>query len=231
MEYLGYEIEIVHDEYPDNPREWDNLWTLVTAHRNYSGEEELSHDCESMEDAFEEHLKDNWLTMDKVYYHRVWLYEHSWVTISTSPFGDRWDSWQWWYIYISIEDAEQNMIGKNKEALEKESLRYLDTEIKTLDKYYTWEIYEYRIQLLWEMSWWYESEEEALTEAKAYIDSQDPEWKTMKLWEELYEQALDNLWDYINEQTFERCRTEDDNVDEDKRKEIIEIVWSKLREY
>jgi len=31
-----YQIEIIHDEFPQNPRiEWDNLGTMVCFHRRY----------------------------------------------------------------------------------------------------------------------------------------------------------------------------------------------------
>ena len=229
--YLGYEIKIEQDEYPFNPREDSNLWLLVTAHRNYSWDEELSQDCDNIEDAFEEHLKENGLTFDKVFYHRVWLYEHSWVTISTSPFWDRWDSWIWWYIYISIEDAEQNFTSINKDALEREALTYLDNEIKSLDKYYTWEIYWYDIDILDDNCWWFESEEEALQYAKEVIDSIDPKGKTLKYANDLYEESLDNFWDYVSDKSYTEIELDNWEVDEAKRDLIVNIIGNKLRHY
>ena len=231
--YLWYEIKIEQDEFPESPREWDNLWTLVTAHRNYNGDDELPEGQASIDRAFEMHLEWEWLTSDEVYYHEVWLYEHSWVAISTSPFGDRWDSWQWGYIYVSIEKAKEELILKDEDTLESKTLEYLDNEIKTLDKYYRWEIYEYKIELLWEMSWWYESIEEALTEAKAYIDVSDPEWKINKLWDKIYNQCMDDFWNRFNEEKFESdLMTDEDWIEIQANEDLLtEIVWDKLRNY
>jgi len=230
--YLWYNIEITQDEYPENPREWDNLWTLVTSHRNYSGDDELPEWQASIEKAFAMYLEWEWLSMEEVYYHTVYLYEHSWVTISTSPFWCRWDSWQWGYIYVSKKKAEEELTCA-KCNLEKVTLTYLDNEIKTLDKYYRWEIYEYRIELLWEMSWWYESEDEALAEAKRYIDTTDPEGKIMNISELIYNEAMDSFWDKFNN------LKNDSEMMVDKEWETIEaneelltnIVWDKLRKY
>ena len=40
-EYKGYTIKIEHDDYPDNPRDWDNAGEMVCWHRRYNlGDEE-----------------------------------------------------------------------------------------------------------------------------------------------------------------------------------------------
>lgn len=230
-EYLWYTIEIKIDEYPENPREWDNMWTLVTAHRNYSGDEELPSDCNSIDEAFEMHLEWEWLTSDEVYYHKVWLYEHSWVLISTSPFSCRWDSGTWGFIYVSKKKADEELCPTDKDELEKIALEYLDNEIKTLNKYYIWDIYKYHIEHLDEHAGWYESEEEAIAEAKSIIDSEDPKGKTMKMAEDLYTRSMDQFWDNVNEQTLEDCITSDGETDESQRDMIVNIIWEKLRQY
>jgi len=226
--YLWYNIEIAHDDYPENPREWDNLWTLVTAHRNYSWDEELPHEAWSIEWAFKLHLEENWLSLWEVYYHQVYLYEHSGVTISTRPFACNFDSWLWWFIYVSIEKAKEEL---QTIMIESTTLEYLDNEIKTLDRYFTWEIYEYRIPLLDEYRWWYESEEEALEDAKDFIASADPEGKTMAFAEHLYECELDIFWDRIWEEAISECENKDWSIDEGKRDMIINIIWNNLKQY
>lgn len=138
-----YELVIKQDDTPDSPRNWDNLWTLVTAHRSYSWDEELPSDAWDIDEAFDVHLKSKWLTIDDIYYHKVYLYEHSWVRISTAPFGCRWDSGQWWYIYISKDKIkEENIENKTK----KEILEYLESEIEVLDQYYQWDVYMYTVE-------------------------------------------------------------------------------------
>jgi len=231
MEYLWYTINITQDTDCESPREWDNVWTLVTAHRNYSGDEELPHDCESMEDAFEEHLEWEDLSLEEVYYREVYLYEHSWISVSTSQFNCRWDSWQWWYIYTSKSRLTKEHIDFKTEEDIKKVYEYLDWEIDLLDKYYKGEVYSYWIDILDEYCWWYYSEEEAISEAKDIIDTQDPEWKTFKYALELYSNSMDNFWDNANEKIFRDIITEDWEEDEQKKDLIINIIWEKLREY
>lgn len=142
---ITYTLTIDYDDYDESPRENDNLWTLVTAHRNYAWDEELPEDCESLEDAFIEHLDDKWLTMDQVYYHRVWLMDHLWLSVRTSPFWCQWYSGQWGYIYVSHDRYKEECIPVEWETDEQSALKYLDGEIETLNRYYSWEIYRFSI--------------------------------------------------------------------------------------
>ena len=83
------------------------------------------------------------------------------------------------------------------------------------------------------MSWWYESEDEALAEAKRYIDTTDPEGKIMNISELIYNEAMDSFWDKFNN------LKNDSEMMVDKEWETIEaneelltnIVWDKLRKY
>lgn len=146
-----YKLIIDQDECAESPREWSNVWTLVTAHRNYSWDEELPHDCADMDSAFEEHLSQKWLWDEDIFFHKVWLMDHGWISIQTSPYWCRFDSWHWWYIYTTIKNAEEEFgmstseieEGKN---LEDKALEYLDNEIKILNKYYSWNIYQFIIE-------------------------------------------------------------------------------------
>jgi len=146
IDWIEYKLVVCNDDCPESPREWDNIWTLVTAHRKFSWDEELSHDCESIDEAFEEHLKNKWLTIDDIYYHRVYLMDHSWWSVRTTPFWCRWDSWHLWYIYVSIKKATDELIINEWETLESKSLRVLNSEIETLDNYLQWNVYEFIIE-------------------------------------------------------------------------------------
>ena len=69
----------------------------------------------------------------------LFLYDHSGITISTSPFSCRWDSGQVGYIYITKDKIEKE--GWTPEQADK----YLDGEVEVYDNYLTGEVYGYRI--------------------------------------------------------------------------------------
>lgn len=148
VDNIEYKLVIEQEQdWVESPREWCNLWTLVTAHRRYSWDEELPSDAWDIDEAFDIHLKSKWLTIDDVYYHKVWLYEHSWVRISTAPFGCRWDSGQWGYIYISTETIrKEELIVAPWKTMEQTVLEILANEILALDQWYSWDIYWFVIE-------------------------------------------------------------------------------------
>ena len=94
-----YEYEIVQDTNPTDPRDWDNIATMICFHNrytigdkheyksnNYNGWQELKEQIES--DYKVLHIKP------------LYLYDHSGITISTSPFGCQWDSGQIGWVII-----------------------------------------------------------------------------------------------------------------------------------
>lgn len=69
----------------------------------------------------------------------LYLYDHSGITISTSPFSCGWDSGQVGYIYMTKEKMEEE--GWTKEQADK----YLEGAVETYDNFLTGEVYGYRI--------------------------------------------------------------------------------------
>lgn len=79
-------VRVVHDSHPSSPREDDNLGLFAGWHRRYKiGDVQPS--CEP-----QEWLKENAPKGSVVL--SVYMYDHSGVSYSTSPFGDPWDSGQ-----------------------------------------------------------------------------------------------------------------------------------------
>jgi len=70
----------------------------------------------------------------------LFLYDHSGITISTSPFSCRWDSGQVGWIYITKDKIEKE--GWTPEQADK----YLDGEVEVYDNYLTGEVYGFRIE-------------------------------------------------------------------------------------
>ncbi len=119
-EYRGYTISIVPDPDPLNPREnQDHLCKMICWHRRYtlgdkhdqrydsSREFWLSKMAEmhpDIPDDLDGGSLENW--REKHYtFQMLYLYDHSGITISTTPFGCRWDSGLAGFIYCSLKDA------------------------------------------------------------------------------------------------------------------------------
>ena len=95
----GFDVHILISHDAENPLDWGSA-TLVTAHRRYTfGGDRLPFDANSIEEAFDWHLDGRGLTRRDVIWLPVYLYDHSGLALSDTPFGDRWDSGQLGYIY------------------------------------------------------------------------------------------------------------------------------------
>jgi hypothetical protein len=134
-----YELEIEHDDDPMNPRtEWDNLGTMLCFHKGYNLGDKTdyrSSDYESWEE-----LKDAIIENEgEVIILPLYLYDHSGITISTSPFSCRWDSGQIGYIFVSKDKIKKEGMDEDK------VIEYLKNEVTTYDQYITGDMYRYTI--------------------------------------------------------------------------------------
>lgn len=136
-----YELEIEQDNDPMNPRtEWDNITTMVCFHRNYNlGDKHnyKSSDFESWDELKEQIMNDHKVLAIKPLY----MYDHSGITISTSPFSCRWDSGQIGWVFITLERLK-SIIGENESIKLNE---FIDSDVETYDNYLTGEVYQYTI--------------------------------------------------------------------------------------
>jgi hypothetical protein len=167
----GYTMEIFVDHSPSNPRtEWDNLGTMVCFHNRYrlgDKHEYNSNDFDSWEGLEKQIIKDH----DPAVILPIYMYDHSGVTISTTPFGCMWDSGQIGFIYISKVKARQEykrLTGKVKVSL----IKNLEFEVKTYDQYLRGEVYGFQIlegdEVIESVSGFY-GEESAITEANSCL--------------------------------------------------------------
>lgn len=161
-EFGNYTIKIAHDDMQESPRDWDNLGTMVCFHSRYTLGDKHSHTNPSefvhalsglYEDEYDCYLTEEqadrcWAEIHKKYVILpLYLYDHSGITMSTSPFSCRWDSGQVGYIYMSLEDIrkEYNVKRVSKKMREKIAT-YLTGEVETYDKYLTGEVYGFTIK-------------------------------------------------------------------------------------
>lgn len=139
-----YELKIVHDDDPMNPRtDWDNITTMICFHRNYflgDKTEYKSSDFDCWED-----LKNQ---IDRDYkvlcYKPLYLYDHSGITISTKPFNCNWDSGQVGWVIIHEKQLEL-MCGKDFDRSEENLSSIINGEVKTYDEYLTGDVYKYEV--------------------------------------------------------------------------------------
>ena len=103
FEVNGRTVKIYHDEDAEGPREYDNLATLACWHRRSNlGDEQIS----GM--TAKELIRDLRSKGEKVLaLLPLYLYQHSGMTMSTTPFSCRFDSGQVGWAYVTKSSAEK----------------------------------------------------------------------------------------------------------------------------
>jgi hypothetical protein len=157
-------IEIYQDDTPENPRDWDNLGTLVTWTRKYEIGDR--HEFDTPE-SFQDFMKSKPCPAVAL---PIYLYDHSGIMLSTSPFSDPWDSGQIGFIYVERKKiCEQYNCKQIGPRTRRQVLRILRGEVEVYSHYLAGEVYGYRLlnDLGTELSscWGFYSIEEAKAEA------------------------------------------------------------------
>lgn len=178
-----YLLEINKDTCPDNPRDWDNVSTMVCWHRNYILGDK--HNYDNADDFFEYVLHDicgmeyedfEYLPTrekyelafesGKIYIKELNAYEHGDITISTSngyPYNDRWDAGCVGFVYITKKTA----LKKLCEYILDENGERIKEEHKHANGQSTW---SYKTQSLTNDTWEKRAEEVIEDEVKVYDD-------------------------------------------------------------
>lgn len=147
IDYKGHHIDIYYDDDARSPREaYDNLGTLYTAHRRYCPEKEFD-DHFDIGEVFEGRIRNFRESFLKKYVALpVYLYDHSGITVSTTPFSCPWDSGFFGIIAVSLDKVREEYGWKHVTAKRRAQIeRCRQGEIETLDSYYTGEVFGYRI--------------------------------------------------------------------------------------
>lgn len=128
----GTEVTIWTDHDTESPRTWDNMGTFYMAHRRYQWGDKNFASAQELEDS---------IPKDAIRL-PVYLYDHSGVTVSTSPFPCPWDSGQIGVIWVTRgEIRECFMVKRVTKGIIKKALDNLRSEIKTLDMCLNGEVY------------------------------------------------------------------------------------------
>jgi hypothetical protein len=154
----GKTLQIIQDEDPQSPREWDNLGTMACFHNRYTlGDGKkihlISHEDFKNWDEMENHIRQE---LKAVAVLPLYLYDHGGITIATTPFSCRWDSGQVGFIYITQECLNKSRItqGSGDGILDDESNqdylerleKYLKCEVETYDQYLRGDVYGFLLK-------------------------------------------------------------------------------------
>ena len=145
ISYKGHHINIYYDPDPQSPREWDNLSTFYTSHPHYRPEEDFYRHFER-EEVFD-HYGDFSDSFEKKYIAlKIYLYDHSGLTISSGPFSCPWDSGLFGMVAVSIEKVKKEYGWKKITAARRRKIEgYLQREIDIYDQYLRGEVYGFQI--------------------------------------------------------------------------------------
>lgn len=163
----NYILRLFYDECPTNPREDYNLTRMVCFHKRYDlgDSHDYKHDDYESWDEMEKNITrmENPIVIKPLY-----LYDHGGITISTKPFGDRWDSGQIGFVFIRKDDVRNEFSIKRcgQNMVERCSV-LLDGEVEVYDKYLRGEVYGYNIVRVKE-----NGDEEGLERCGDYLDEE-----------------------------------------------------------
>lgn len=165
--YKGFTILISNHEDAESPRGWDNTGTIsVTKNCRYKlGDEEYSDpmdflanlsgkEFEELEQAWKKEANElefpQWVlskARETNIILPVFLYDHSGISVSTTPFSCHWDSGLIGFIHVSHKDIMKTT-GHTELTAEdiEEYTTYLENEIKTLDDYCRGYVYQFLIE-------------------------------------------------------------------------------------
>ena len=121
-----YRLEVIIDTYPESPRAWDNLTTMVCSHRRYDlGDEQAKNidEYSSWDEWLQGEVYDLYGGEDNVVCLPLYLYDHSGITMNTTGFACSWDSGQVGWIYATKEKLRKETGYSDKELFSKEKHR------------------------------------------------------------------------------------------------------------
>lgn len=161
-------LRIIQDDMNCSPRDNDNLGIMVYKHRSYKlgdvsvndpidwFQESLGYsvarvksiakslDANYYSEEVSQHLE--YIFLKNTVHLPLYFYEHSGITISTTPYSCRWDSGKLGFIYTTDERIRENyMVKKVTKALKLRALEHLEAEVEEFRKYVEGEIYRFEI--------------------------------------------------------------------------------------
>jgi hypothetical protein len=165
-EGVEYTLKIKQDEFPENPRDWDNLGIMVCWDRDYilGDKHSFENPDEFMQHLYldvtgkhwcDDHESDDWQDVYKelketnlVLIKQINMYDHSGITVSTSnsyPYNDRWDAGCVGFIYVTKKTIFKECGDITEENWKERADQYLEGEMETYDQYLRGEVYGFTL--------------------------------------------------------------------------------------
>lgn len=140
-------VRIEQDTDAASSREWDNMGTMVAFHGRYTlgdeGHGYNSSDYSGWDEMEKAIVKDN----PGCIILPLYLYDHSGITMATTPFHCSWDSGQVGFIFASLAKVRECYGVKRVTAKVRErATDSLRSEVKTFDDFLTGEVYGFVIE-------------------------------------------------------------------------------------
>ncbi len=138
-------LSIYQDMNPEDPRNWDNLGLMVCSHKRYNLGDKHDFrfgDYGGWGEAKQALIK----KYDAAIILPLYLYDHSGITMKTTPFSCPWDSGQVGFILISKAKIREEYSVKRitKELLDKVEKNLL-CEVETYDQYLSGDVYGFTL--------------------------------------------------------------------------------------
>jgi len=165
IQYRDHQIEIFPDGNCESPRDWDNICVFHIAHRRYDFGDENYDNRESIDKAERQAIANGDIVLP------LYMYDHSGITVSLSPFSCPWDSGQVGFVAVPRKKMIEEF-GKKRftPALKKRALKIAQGEVEDFDKYCTGDVYGYVIDGDGDSCYGYYGMEYAIEEAKSVVD-------------------------------------------------------------
>ncbi len=189
-EHKDFIIEIVADDNPVSPRQWDNLGTMFCWHPEYElgdGLPERMKQRFSRWNATEVEAFERWKNLHRKHLLvlPLYLYDHSGVAFSATPFACCWDSGHVGWIYATHDRLKEvYAVDVVTPAILEQAREVLLHEVKAYDQYLGGDVWGYvirekhkkrRHQVLASCFGFYGQEglQECLTQARQAADAEE----------------------------------------------------------
>lgn len=137
---------IDYDEWTDNPRDWDNLGTMILSHTRYDMAKEIDLDFSDFDgwDEVEAHLRKE---HDAFIVLPVQMYEHSGISIYVGTSHDHWDGGQLGFIFVTAK-VVRTWYGVKRitKEVKERAIEALTNEVDTYGKYVNGEVYSFMLE-------------------------------------------------------------------------------------
>jgi hypothetical protein len=145
-------LKIFADDMADDPRSWDNLSKMLCYHSRYNLGDK--HDYKSRDYNSWDEMKQAILKKERTNNGGVavilplYLYDHSGITMKTTPFGCRWDSGQVGFVIVTRKAIRENWgVKKATKKLIEQAEKLAIGEVETYDQFISGDVYRFIVEV------------------------------------------------------------------------------------